>query len=410
MNVSQPVAHDFPLRGRTIVLLSTIDWDFLWQGHQEIASRLAAAGNRVIFVENTGVRTVRLADAARLAGKAVRWLRQSAGERRTPVPGVTVVAPLLLPFPRSRVATLVNERLLLPRLARRIRAPDGKDPVIFTYLPTPTALRLIELLRGPRSVIVYYCVADFRELSDQGEAITSSERALVSQADLVFVQGAALARRFEDFRSRMHEFPAGVNLEVFDPTVHREMHEQVRGLPRPIVGYTGGLHRHVDFALLARLARSIPRGSLVLVGPLQADPGPLGRERNVHFIGSRELAELPGYVRAFDVGLVPYVRSTYTDTVYPTKLFEYLAMGRPVVATDLPEVRKLRLPPSALRVAADAESFITAVHDLIAHPNDEAVGERIRLARERDWGAVVRRMAALIASCDAKRERAGTLD
>lgn len=394
-------ADDFPLRHRTIVCLSSIDWDFLWQGHQEIMSRFASMGNRVIFVENTGVRTVRLSDVRRVLTRLAHWFAETAAGSRVPVAGVSVVAPLLLPFPRSRLATAVNHHLLLPRLASRIRALAGEDPILFSYLPTRNAVRLIELLRGRGSVVVYYCVADFRELSDQGDALTDSEVALARSADLIFVQGAVLGRRLAHLNARIHELPAGVNLEVFDVSVTHEVPAELRALPRPIVGYTGGLHRHVDYALLARLARSLADGSVVLVGPLQVDPGPLRPGRNVHFIGARALTDLPSFVASFDVGLVPYVRSAYTDTVYPQKLFEYLAMGRPVVATDLPEVRKLNLPSFAVRVAPDGDAFIAAVHDALSDTRPGAAEERQRFARERDWRTVVKQMATLMAASPA---------
>lgn len=393
MSVGRPLA----LSGRTIVCLSTIDWSFLWQGHQEIMSRFAQGGNRVVFVENTGVRSVRWPDAPRIVDRAIRYLAQLGGARRTPMKDVTVIAPILLPFPRSRLARYLNERLLLPRLAAAIKRLSPDDPVVFTYLPTPNAVRLIELLRGPRSVVVYYCVADFRALSDLGADLDDSERRLASQADLVFVQGPEFARRFAPVNSRVHQFRAGVNTDVFDPEAAGSPPPEVVDLPRPVVGYSGGLHRHVDFGLLRRVARSIPSGSVVLVGPIQADPGALREEPNVHFLGGRSLRELARVVQTFDVGLVPYVRTPYTETVYPTKLLEYLAMGRPAVATDLPEVRALGLPELALRIAEDADAFVEAVHAALADGGTAAAAERRRLAKERDWENVVRAMAELIA-------------
>lgn len=388
---------DFPLRGRTVVCLSTIDWGFLWQGHQEIMSRLAAAENRVVFVENTGVRTVRPSDLGRVVRHLWRWLGQTAGAGRAPLPRITLVAPLLLPFPRSRVALAVNERFLLPRLARAITTHGDRDPIIFSYLPTRNALRLINLVRGPRSVVVYYCVADFLELSDLGPAIVETERSLARMADLVFVQGPELGRRLAGLNPRIHEFRAGVNMDVFDPRSAGPPPAEVAALPRPVIGYSGGIHRHVDFALLREIARAFPHGSLVLVGPMQVDPGPLRDEPNVRFLGVRTQRDLAPIVGAFDVGIVPYVRSDYTETVYPTKLFEYLAMGRPVVATALPEVRKLALPRSALRVADGPAAFIAAIAEALADPTEDAEAARRSLAATRDWAGIVREMATLIA-------------
>ncbi len=386
-----------PLRGHDIVYIASIDWDFLWQGHQEIASRFAAAGNRVHFVENTGVRTVGWRDATRVLRRLARSLGPvGASDTRTP-PGLHIVSPLLLPFPRSRIAALFNQRALLPRLAARLRALGARDPILFTFLPTPNALRLIELLRTPRSVVVYYCIADFNELSDLGALLVESEERLVRSADLVFVQATAFAKRFAPLNSRIHEFQFGVNLDVFDRGRAGEVAREIATLPRPVLGYSGGLHRHVDLGLLATVAERFPEGTVVLVGPLQEHAEALRAHGNVVFLGQRPISELPRLVAGFDVGLVPYLHSTYTKTVFPTKLFEYLAMGRPVVSTELPEVRKLGLPAYAVRVASDTESFVEAIQAFVASDVQSDAERRVALAHERDWRNVMRAISALIA-------------
>src|SRR6185503_3834872 len=156
MNASNTEHHDlirsqsdFPMNGATVVCISSIDWNFLWQGHQEIMSRLASAGNRVIFIENMGgVRAVRLSDARRVLRRLRRWAtstRLGKGPReQTPV---TIVAPLLVPFPASRLARAAN-RFLIGRLASHVRSLAGMDPILFTYLPTSEALSLVQRLRG----------------------------------------------------------------------------------------------------------------------------------------------------------------------------------------------------------------------------------------------------------------------
>lgn len=391
------VPSPLALRGASVICLSSIDWNFLWQGHQEIMSRFAQAGNRVIYVENTGVRTIRLSDLPRITRRLRNWAIERGGVR-TPAQGVRVVAPILAPFPRSRVARELNRRILLPRLASQLRESGATDPVILTFLPTPNAVRLIELVATARSVVIYYCIADFQELSDLGEDLARSEAELTRRADLVFAQSDAFAKRLAPLNSSVHEFQFGVNLELFDPR-RVVPAATIEALPRPIIGYSGGLHRHVDFGLLDEVARAFPRGSVVLAGPLQTDPGAALRSHpNVHFLGAVPIAELPSVVAAFDVALIPYERTAYTDTVFPTKLYEYLAMGRPVVSADLPEVRKLGLPSFAIRLARDSAAFVGAIRAALLDADPTHGPARSALAVERDWGMIVARMAELIAA------------
>lgn len=399
-------ASGLPLGRRSIVCLSTIDWDFLWQGHQEMMSRFAAGGARVVYVENTGARSVRVSDLPRIARRLAHGVVEHVGAARTPVAGVRVVAPLVLPFPKVPLARLLNERVLLPRLAGRIRDLSGPPDVIFTILPTPDAVQLIRRLRGPACVLVYYCLADFQELSDLGRRIEDSERWIVRESDLVFVQTQDFARRFERENANIHEFQFGVNLDTFVHAPAPTPSSEVAALPRPIVGYSGGLHRHVDFELVAAVARARPDASVVLVGPPQTDPAGLRAIPNVHLLGARPFASLPGLLAAFDVAIIPYRRTAYTDTVFPTKLYEYLAMGLPVVSTALPELVKLGLPEHALRLVDGPQAFVTALNAAIADRGGEADRARAVLARERDWELIVGRMAELIAgAAEARHSR-----
>lgn len=388
---------DFPIQGRLIVCLSTIDWNFLWQGHQELMRRFAEAGNDILYVENTGARSLRLSDAPRVAVRLAHWLVETFREPRRPVPRVKVMAPLVLPFPRSRIAQQINDHVILPRLARRIRSLDPRDPLIITFMPTPNARRLIELLQGPRSTLVYHCLADFQHLSDLGDRLEASEMAIARAADVVFVQSADFRRRFAPANQNIHELQFGVNLEIFTANATVPRAPELGDMSRPLLGYVGGLHRHVDFGLLRNVARAFPAGTLVMVGPTQSDPGDLRNEPNVRFLGARKFGELPALLAGFDVGLIPYHRSEYTDTVFPTKLYEYLAMGLPVVSTDLPELRQLRLPAEALRLADGPAPFIAAVAAALEDLSPSAAARRSALARERDWNSVTLQMARVIA-------------
>jgi glycosyltransferase involved in cell wall biosynthesis len=367
-------------------------------------SRLALSGSHVVFVENMGgVRTVRLRDAGRMARRLGHI--SSRRSRRAPVTpsALDLVAPLLLPFPRSRLARRVNE-VLIRRLARSIRQRSGADPIIFSFLPSREALELIARVRGPASVVVYYCVADFAELAQDRHAILTTEGALVRSADLVFANSTRFTERFGPLNRRVFYFPGGVSLAHFDPNSVKEIPVEIRGLARPLIGYVGGLHHHLDIELLGKLAASMPEASIVVIGPELTDIGDLGAFANVRLLGPRAWMDLPPLLASIDVGLIPYIHSAYTATVYPTKLFEYLAMGKPVVSTDLPEVRRLELPEFAVRVASDHQGFIEAVRAALSEADESGPQRRRELAEQRDWGAIVAEMAGLIA--EAVEEKA----
>ena len=379
-----------------ILCISSIDWDFIWQGHQEIMSTLAAEGHRVVFLENTGVRAPKVRDLPRVRQRIRNWWRGTKGFREER-PNLFVYSPLVLPFPYSRVARWINRFLLMRSLRRWMRATGFYRPIAWTFLPTPLALDLLREI-DPQ-LTIYYCIDDLASSSLAARRIVPSEQRLFREADLVFVTSEALRRRAARFSSRVHLFPFGVSFERFDQVRgHDEPPpDDLASLPRPIVGYVGGLHQWVDQELIAATASQMPEASFAIIGPLQTDVSTLERCSNVKLFGQRPHPELPRYVKGFDVGIVPYKLTDYTANVYPTKLNKYLVMGIPVVATDLAEIRRFNAEHGGIvAVAADANGFASAVRAALVPTPAATVDQRVAVAHANSWHSRIAAMKRLI--------------
>ena len=100
------------LRNESLICISSIDWDFIWQGHQEIMSTYARNGNRVLFIENTGVRVPSIRDLPRLKKRLKNWAKGVRGIRKEQE-NLYVFSPVVLPFPYSRIARWINNHILL---------------------------------------------------------------------------------------------------------------------------------------------------------------------------------------------------------------------------------------------------------------------------------------------------------
>jgi uncharacterized SAM-binding protein YcdF (DUF218 family)/glycosyltransferase involved in cell wall biosynthesis len=380
-----------------VICISSIDWDFIWQGHQEIMTRLAASGHRVLFVENTGVRPPRLSDLPRLTSRLRNWRRGTKGFREERH-NLFVHSPIVLPLPYSRIAQGLNRRVLMRAINRWMRAVGAARPVVWTFLPTPLARDLIAAIDP--ALTIYYCIDDLASSSREARKIVKSEQALLASADLVFVTSDKLRQRAAQFSDRVHLFPFAVNLAVFQKS--RESREpapaDLAALKRPIAGYVGGLHQWVDQDLLAAIAAKLPAINFALIGPEQTDVSRLRSLPNVHLFGQRPHADLPRYVGGFDVGLVPYRITEYTANVYPTKLNEYLVMGIPVVATDLAEIRRFNAEHGAIvDIAPDAGAFAAAVKSAVATvPLPSDVSRRIEVAESNSWERRLEKMSALV--------------
>lgn len=395
------------IHGKDIICISSIDWDFIWQGHQEIMSSLARQGNRVLFIENTGVRAPNLKDLPRLNQRLRNWLHSTKGFRQVKE-NLFVYSPIILPFPYSRVARWINRSLLLRALARWMRAIGFRPSIVWTFLPTELARDLLRALEP--ELTVYYCIDDFAASSAAARRIRKSEHKLFKEVDLVFVTAEHLRQRAAKFSKHVHVFPFAVDFERFEKARKDPdgVAAELAALPRPIIGYVGGVHRWIDLEMMERAVVEFREASFVFVGPAQTDVSALAKHPNVHFLGARSHEQVPQYIKGFDVGIVPYQLSEYTKNVYPTKLNEYLAMGIPVVATDLPEIRRFNLENKGIvQVSERRDGFASAIRKVVGTRSPEAVNRRIAVARQNSWNNRIEQMSQLLKEALEVRQKEG---
>jgi glycosyltransferase involved in cell wall biosynthesis len=389
------------ITGKDIILISGIEWNSLWQGSHEIATRLAKAGNRVIYIENMGVRTPTWKDKKRVVRRLKSWTRSlmSRGVRQVEQ-NLFVCSPILLPPFGGRRRRYLNKWLL--RFVPLIAASIGmRNPIVWTFLPTDSALDLIGLFRSRgQTTVIYHCTADFSELIPEVPQLRESETTLLRISDLVFATCRQLADACAVSNKNVHTFSNGVNLEAFNLNGDSDSaaKSKIAVIPRPVIGYIGGLHRFVDFDLLIEMARSRQDWSWVFVGPIQTHLADLSRLSNVHLLGQRPHEDLGKILQSFDVCIVPYLKNEATATVVPTKLNEYLAAGKPVVATELPTICDFNEQHNVLMTAPSTpQDFLRAIETSLRLASDVATIERrTQVAKLSDWRALIAAMSDLI--------------
>ena len=396
----------YMITGRDILYISSIEWDFLWQAHQEIARRLAATGNRVLYVENTGVRSPGIKDAKRVVSRLRRSLH-TLGRRgaRQVAPNIFVYSPLVLPPFGSAWQRLLNRRFFLRHLRGIASGLGMKDVLIWTYLPTDTALDIIRCYDNDRCLLIYYGVANFSYLTPKTDQLEKSEQELLRLADLVFVNCSELAGKFALRQQDAHVFPPGVDMSAFPLETSSDLVGpsdplNLGKLPRPIIGNVGGLHRFVDYDLVAAMASARPDWSWVFLGAPQVPLDKLQGLPNVHLFGQRPHGELALHLRFFDVCIVPYLSNGNGEmsTVVPTKINEYLAAGKAVVSTDLPTVRHFNDEHQILVSSpARPEEFLQSIERQLGAAHDPVERKRRReVASHADWKMLIEQMSGLI--------------
>jgi glycosyltransferase involved in cell wall biosynthesis len=381
------------LEHRDIVCVGFADWQTELRTNQHhLMSRLART-NKVLFVESLGLRQ------PQLSGRDLRRMAQRFRRGVAPprvIDGVHVLSPLVVPLHRYAAVRALNARLLPFLVGRAAKRLGMSSPILWSY--NPQAEVLIDVLEP--SLVLYHCVDDIAaQKGVDGASFRAAEERFVRRADAVLTTSEPLAERLRAISDKVHAMPNVADTELFSHALGEgRVDPALEALPGPRIVFTGAIvATKLDLDLLTALAQRRRDWSFALVGPVGAgdpstDVSRLGREPNVHLLGHRPYEALPDVLRGADAALIPYSLNELTASIFPMKVYEYLAAGLPVVATPLPSLRGVE----GIATAADAESTAARLEELLAADTPEARAERSRLASGHSWDARVDEIAAVL--------------
>jgi glycosyltransferase involved in cell wall biosynthesis len=223
-------------------------------------------------------------------------------------------------------------------------------------------------------------------------------RHAVHAADLVLASSSALPERLPASRRAPHIVPNGCDPSRF--SADGPVSDALRNLPFPLLGYAGAINtRAFDGDLIAAVASARPDWTFVLIGPVTREGStPLAGLPNVHLLGAVGIDDVPPLLRACDVCLIPYRLGGLIDYVHPKKLYEYLALGKPVVATPLPALRAM---DSLIHLASDPEGFVAAVESALESSGcPDATARRQSTAAVNSWFVRGEQVRALLSDLE----------
>ncbi len=374
------------LSGRDIVCFSN-DWDGVPLSKTHIM-RILARENRVLWVNSLGNRTPR--PTCRDARRALRKLRDAAAGLREVEANLHVLAPLYVPGYGTDAVRAVNRIVVRSQVLRAMRRLGMTRPISWSFLPSaaPIAGTLGE------DVILYHVVDEFSAFTDASAHVARLEHDLLLKADLVLTSSEALLASKSRVNPRAALVRHGVDHAHFaralDPRT--PIPEDLAALRRPVIGFFGLVADWVDLELVRAVAETYPRASVALLGEVVTPLAALAGAANVHVLGRRPYALLPGYCRGFDVALTPFRLNALALASSPLKAREYVAAGLPNVCTDLPE---LRVVPGCTIARSRAE-FVAEVGRALAQGGPRR--ERSELVRGESWDVKVEEIRGHVAA------------
>ena len=216
-----------------------------------------------------------------------------------------------------------------------------------------------------------------------------------NETDLIFVVSKNLTNFFDD-QPNVYWVPNGVDIKHYNKKFAL-INRDISDIAKPIIGYIGVVQKKVDFELLKYLADKNLDKSIVIVGPVWAEQEKakeaLVEKKNVYFLGYKKYSEAPQYIQQFDVGIIPHKTAGFSATTNPMKMYEYLACGKPVVATDNIGTENVE---DMISVAKDYESFNQAVNNALENDKPEAITKRREFVKKFSWFNTVSKMIDLV--------------
>ncbi len=290
----------------------------------------------------------------------------------------------------------INNRRFANAISKAMATLGFKDIILFNDNDMFRSFYLKELLHP--TVSIYYS-RDYMLAVDywkyHGEIL---EPKLIAKSDICMANSTYLANYCKKYNPDSYYVGQGCELDMFTNLASNEAPRDISGISKPIIGYVGALQSiRLDIELLAYLATQKPEWSIVLVGPEDEafKKSSLHGIKNIHFLGSKQPSELPAYINAFDVCLNPQIVNQVTIGNYPRKIDEYLAMGKPVVATT---TEAMSIFAAHTYLAASKEEYPILIEKALAEDSPALRENRKTFASSHTWENSVKEIYAAINS------------
>lgn len=338
------------LSNRNIIILSSIDWDSHRQLHHELIDYLLKKKNKILFVENTGSRTVRITDLTRIKKRFSNFVKSSKGFKKINK-NITSFSPIFFPFYFNFIFQLINDFMIISPINKWINKNEFDRPILINFIPNPITY---SILKNIKSDLKIYYMAD--NMTQNDLKFKKIEEKIINLCKLVFFSSRNLKKKIK-INSKRVFLPNGVNDKIFKNLKLNKKYKKNQTLK---IVYLGAVRDIINENLILKITREFPDDKVFFIGPVLKKFEKLNKQKNIFFLGEIKHKKVPNVLRNFHLGILPYKVNGFTKSINPLKIYEYISSGLPVVSTNLPNVSSLieKYPNLKLFTATNEKKFL----------------------------------------------------
>lgn len=370
---NQPDTSDTDISQRSydMVVFCHLRWEFVYQRPQHIISRMSEF-YKILFVEEP----IGFEPDQEFTAQTINVNKN-----------LTVIQP--------RVRSITD-------IGKALEAYITKQPVPIAWFYSASFYPVLQNIGF--KTIVYDCMDELSMFKGASPELVIQESHLLKKANIVFTGGKSLYEAKKELHPHVHCFPSSVERQHFEKASGDiAIPKDIAMLQKPIVGYYGVIDERIDYDLLQNIALQNPNHSFVMIGPLaKVSMDDLPKQPNIHYLGMKHYQDLPAYLKAFDVAMMPFAINESTMFISPTKTLEYMAASKHIISTPINDVVKDY--SAVLNIVKNAQEFTSALQNI-----ERESGTYQQLYKEildrTSWDKTVHRMKELLENINVRDKK-----
>ncbi len=244
--------------------------------------------------------------------------------------------------------------------------------------------------------VIYDCMVELSLCKNTPYQLITQEKFLMAEAHIVFTAGKSLYDNKKKCHSNVHCFASSVDRAHFDKAMDEiAIPEDIKHIKKPVVGYVGIIDERINLDLICKTARLLPDVGFAMIGPISnIAEEDLPKEENIYYLGMKSYNDIPNYINAFDIAMLPFAINDTTESLSPTKTLEYIAAGKPIISTAIKDI--VSEYGHCIPIVETAEEFAEKIQHLWKIHQEDHSAEYNEILENTSWDETAYQILTII--------------